>query len=194
MVYCQYCGKLAQEGEHFCKQCGKPLTEPWKPSPSQQPQRKQQTKLPISKDIEHIAGISFLNSAFLGILGVLSYGLSNLASRTGNFVFPLSNKLLFISIAGLGLVGFILSLILVIGLSSNLLWRVLMSYWFLVLAFFIFLDLSDPNYITKGLSGFFLLIPLFSAGCIIYGFGKSVKQYFSVKTESDVSSGSVITN
>lgn len=180
-MYCQYCGKEVHEGELFCKHCGKPLTEPWKPSPLQQPQRKQRTKPPMPKDIKYIAGIGFLNAFFLGITGIFSYGLSNLASRYGNFVFSLSNKLLYVSIACLGLVGFVLSLILVMGLSSKRLRRVLMSYWFLLIAFFLILDLSYPNYLAKGFTVGFILPPVFSARCIIYGFDFRVKQYFSAK-------------
>jgi hypothetical protein len=180
LMYCQYCGKEVHEGELFCKYCGKPLTEPWKPSLLQQPQRMQQTKPPIPQQIKHVAVIGFINAFLLGLTGIFLYGISNLASRYGNFVFSLSDKLLYISIACLGLVSFVLSLILVMGLSSKRLWRVLMSYWFLLIAFFLILDLSNPNVIKPFIGGF-ILPPLFSAGCIIYGFGFRVKQYFAAK-------------
>jgi Tfp pilus assembly major pilin PilA len=35
-VYCQNCGKQVDEGERFCKYCGKPVTQTRNPSPLQQ--------------------------------------------------------------------------------------------------------------------------------------------------------------
>jgi len=179
MLYCQYCGKEIPEGGHFCQYCGKPITEPWK-AHLQQPQIKLITKLSLPKEILHLAVVGFFIAFFLGLTGIFLYGLNNVANIDGGYVFPLSDKLLYISIACLGLVSFVFSIILLMGVSSKRLWNVLRSYWVLVIAFFLIIDLTNPN-VTKQFVGGFILPPLFSAGCIFYGFDLRVKQHFSTK-------------
>ncbi len=90
MVYCQYCGKLVQEeGERFCKYCGKSLTEPWKPSPSQQPQTSQNAAVPSNQRARNtiFKGVnitSFIYGVLFGIWGFILYNI---------VTFQLQNKL-----------------------------------------------------------------------------------------------------
>lgn len=133
---------------------------------------------PIPQGINNLGFITILGSAGLVAFAGLAYEVQSASP------FPFALKLIFVSWEAFGLVGIVLSSVLIGGSSSKHLWRAFMIYWISLLAFWVGWDLRDPSGTWRSLTygpGFAIEVfgPIvYSVCCIVYFFSKIPKRYF----------------
>jgi hypothetical protein len=144
-------------------------------------QRTQPTKInqkikpmDIRKGITNVGFLTLFASIGLVAFAAIVYG--------EPFQYPIFFKLVISSWVAFAAVGIALSTTLLIGKSSKRLWYASMSYWILLLSFWVGFDLRDPGGTLRAVTyGFYIEIfgPIvYSACCIGYFLTKGPKQYF----------------
>jgi len=140
----------------------------------------------IQKSITNVGVINLIFSIGLGGFSLFVLGLSRQGWLFNGHAFGLYDKVIVASWTGFAAPGFVLSAMLLIGFSSKRLWYALMSFWVLLLVFWLGIDftayfgsLSSIFQRISESSSVLIFGPIvYSACCIVYFLTKGPKQYF----------------
>ncbi|MGA3060901.1 MAG: hypothetical protein ABSD92_11095 [Candidatus Bathyarchaeia archaeon] len=136
---------------------------------------------PLPKGINYVGFFSLFASVGLAAFAALVYGASDSLAQYG-YAFPIAFKLIIASWVVFALAGIVLSSMLLGGFSSKRLWFAFLSYWILLLAFWVGFDLRDLSGTWRAVTyGFAVEIfgPIVYSACgIAYFLTRKPKRYF----------------